>query len=184
MDNKEMKLNAYKNFYNKGIWDVKILNYLKLKGVISKEEYNAILNQPKTVKDKDVRISDETYTYEIWDKQSPINGVPAEEILKDNTLKNASAIILIKSPNADNNNVLCVESVDVLKSNNRLRSGLTPEEVAQYQIEYLEELRNTPQISYEEVNTGMEIYTRVLQADQLDKIEKLLIDIKTLLSKK
>lgn len=182
MDNKEMKLNAYKNFYNKGIWDVKILDYLKLKGVINKDEYNQILSQPK--KAKDLRIAEEMYTYEIWDKQSPINGVPAEEILKDNTLKNASAIILIKSPNADNNNVLYVESVDVLKSNNRLRSGLTPEEVAQYQIEYLEEMRNTPQVIYEEVNAGMEIYTRVLQADQLDKIEKILTDIKTLLSDK
>lgn len=175
------KLEAYKNFYNKGIWDTEILNNLKFSNFLSQEEYNSIVNQPK--KAPDTRINSAPYIYEIWDKKTPINGVPAEEMLKDNTLKNASNVILIKSPNADDNNIVHVESVDVLKINNRLRSNLTATEVGEYQIDLLEEMRNTPQINYDELNTATEIYSKAIEQKQLSEIHNLLTDIKQLLLK-
>ena len=188
--NFEMKLDLYKQLYTNGIWNKEMLDYLKEQGTITKEEYVEILKQPRE-KTVDTRTSEETFTYEIWDKKSPINGVDAEEILKDNMLKNASDVILIKSPNTDNNNVLYVESVDTLKINNRLRGSLTADEVAQFQIERLEEMRNQPPISIEQINVGHEIFVRTVETEKsnqtillLNDIKTLLTDIKTLLSDK
>lgn len=179
--NFEMKLDLYKQLYTNGIWNKEMLDYLKEQGTITKEEYVEILKQPRE-KTVDNRMSEETFIYEIWDKKSPINGVDAEEILKDNMLKNASDVILIKSPNADNNNVLYVESVDTLKMNNRLRGSLTADEVAQFQIERLEEMRNQLPVSVEQINVGHEIFFRTVETEKSNQTILLLNDIKTLLT--
>lgn len=176
-----MKINAFKGFYKKGIWNQDNLQYFLNKNVITQEEYDQIIKQPR--EGIDLRVSNEPYYYEIWDRKSPINGRPAEEYLNDPFFKD-TAVILVKDPNAKNKekDVVYVESSDQLRMNSRLRTTLTDDEVGDYYVEYLENLRNAPQVSYEEVNAGMEIYTRVVQTDQLSEIRDLLIDIKQLLS--
>lgn len=64
---------------------------------------------------------------EFWDKKSPVNGVSAEELLKDNFFKNARRLFLIKD---DITGIVSnIESVDVIKSN--LEMNASDEEVAQ-----------------------------------------------------
>lgn len=75
--------------------------------------------------------------YEFWNKQTPINGVEAGDILKDSFFSNARSIFLI----VDENRVVTrIESVDVVKSNNGWNDK-TDEEVATC---YLDSIINPP----------------------------------------
>ena len=65
----------------------------------------------------------------IWDKQSAINGVAAKEILKDSFFENARKVFLVSD---DNDIVLRIESVDVIKQNNNLQDKTDDEVIAWY----------------------------------------------------
>lgn len=71
----------------------------------------------------------------IWDRQSPINGVAAEEILKDAFMRNARELFIVYDE--ETNIVTRIESVDVIKMNNKL-SGYTDQQVMDWYIEDME----------------------------------------------
>lgn len=75
-----------------------------------------------------------------WDKEEPINGVEASEILKDNFFKNARKLFLIYDNEIEPILVSQIQSVDIIKSNNKWQS-LSDDEVM---AAYLEEQLNPP----------------------------------------
>lgn len=174
-----MKIEAYRNFYHKGIWDDSILEYLKDKKNITQEELNQIKIKPRSFIE-DPRITKNEYTYEIWDKKTPINGMPADEYIKTMYLQNAKEIILFKI----GDRVLEANDIDTLKINNNMRLNLGVEDVGELYAMKLNELKDAPMISFEELKTATEIYMSATQTDALNKIETLLTDIKTMLQER
>ena len=100
----------------------------------------------------------------IWDKKSAINGVEAEEILKDNFLAKARKVFLISD---DNDIVLRIESVDVIKQNHYLQDKTDDEVIAWY----LEDMQK-PQVQ-ESTADDVELALIDIYA-QNDKILKML----------
>lgn len=177
--NNNMKIDAYRNFYHKGIWDDNILEYLKDKKIITKEELNQIKVKPRSFVD-DPRIVKNEIVYEVWDKKTPVNGKSADQYIKDMYLQDAKEIILFKI----GDRVLEANDIDTLKINNNMRLNLGVEDVGELYAMKLNELKDAPMISLEELKAATEIYISATQTDSLNKIETLLTDIKTMLQEK
>lgn len=77
---------------------------------------------------------------EFWDKESPVNGVPANKILEDAFFSNARSLFLIKDDVA--NVVSNIESVDIIRSNMEMGTEYTDEDVAEAYLDFVE---NPPQ---------------------------------------
>lgn len=69
---------------------------------------------------------------QIWDKVSPINGVPAEKIVND--WKNVDEVVLILD---ENNRVLEINDPAILKSNLKLNGNETALEIGQAYLDFL-----------------------------------------------
>ena len=77
---------------------------------------------------------------QIWDKVSPINGVPAEKIVND--WKDVDEVVLILD---ENNRVLEINDPAILKSNLKLNGNETALEIGQAWIKYEEEMQKQEQ---------------------------------------
>ena len=69
---------------------------------------------------------------QIWDKVSPINGVPAEKIVND--WKNVDEVVLILD---ESNRVLEMNDPNILKSNLNLTEDKTALEIGQAYLDFL-----------------------------------------------
>ena len=101
---------------------------------------------------------------EVWDKKSTINGVAAEDILKDSFFANARKIFLVRD---SSDVVLRIESVDVIKQNNALQDKTDDEVIAWY----IEDMKKPP--VQENVADDVELALIDIYA-QNDKILKML----------
>lgn len=79
-------------------------------------------------------------TIQFWDKESPINGIEASEILKDAFFRSASSIFLIVD--SYSHRVTNIENTDVIRSTLSLGEEYTDQEVADQYLEYLENIKN------------------------------------------
>ena len=73
----------------------------------------------------------------IWDKVSPINGVPAEKVTPNWT--NVEEVVLILD---ENGRVLEMQDPDILKSNMGITEEKTAQEIGELWIAYEEEMNN------------------------------------------
>ena len=73
----------------------------------------------------------------IWDKVSPINGVPAEKVTPNWT--NVEEVVLILD---ENGRVLEMQDPDILKSNMGINEEKTAQEIGELWIAYEEEMNN------------------------------------------
>lgn len=98
-------------------------------------------------------------TYELWDKQTSVNGKEAIEIIGQEQMENDDQFILFKD---DTGAVIAIESVNTIKDSYGL-TGDTWEEVAQAYLTYKasETLPKTPQ---EEITESKEKITLLEQA--------------------
>ena len=78
-----------------------------------------------------------TKQVQIWDKVSPINGVPAEKIVND--WKNVDEVVLILD---ESGRVLEMNNPAILKQNLGVTEDKTALEIGQEWINYQEELNN------------------------------------------
>lgn len=168
------KIYIYEQFIKNGFWSPEMLGVLKDINHITNEEYIQILRKSRTI-EKDSRVAEVSYEYEIWDRITPINGVPADEILKDISLRNSSSIFLVR--NMNNGKVEFVESVDTIKGNEVLRRDLTAEEVAGFYVERLKEYKTAPQVNFEQLSMAQEIYTNIVNEEKTNTIMSLLTEI-------
>ena len=176
MVKENMKLNAYKGFFRNGIWSIDDIEYLKNKEIITEEEYNEITATPATYT-MDTRIVKTPYTYKVWDKSTPINGVEASRVIEEMSLQNARDIILVMI----GDRVIEVSDADVLRINNNISLDVDVNEVGEIYIAKLEEERNTPQINLEEVQSGFRILSEVKQEETMEEIRNMLKEIRDLL---
>lgn len=86
-------------------------------------------------------------TIDFWNKQTPINGVAAEELLRDPFFANARSLFLVREGSI----VTRIESVDVIRSNNKL-DEMTDEQVAQWYIDEDSRLNEQSQMPIEHPN--------------------------------
>ena len=73
----------------------------------------------------------------IWDKVSPINGVPAEKVTPNWT--SVEEVVLILD---ENGRVLEMQDPDILKSNMGITEEKTAQEIGELWIAYEEEMNN------------------------------------------
>lgn len=173
-----MKIEGFKRFFNQGIWNKEDLEYLKNKGLISDKELKEITIKPRTMR-QDPRVGNLRYEYELWDKKSSINGVDAERFIKDAGLEYAQEIVLVKL----GNRIVEVSDVETLRINHNITTEAQPLEVAELYTMHLEEVKNTPQVNLEDINTAMTLMSDMKKEDELKEIKQLLVDIKNILSK-
>lgn len=171
-----MKIDSFRRFFNLGIWDKTDLEYLKSKGVIKDKDVKEITIKPRTLSN-DPRVGGLQYEYEIWDKISPINGVEAKKFIVDSGLEHAEEIVLVKL----GNRIIEVSDVETLRINHNINLSAQAEDVAELHTMHLEEVKNTPNISIEEINTATTYMSELKKQDELTGIKGLLIDIKDLL---
>lgn len=106
--------------------------------------------------------------YEIWDKQSPINGVDAQVVLNEPLFNNASEIILIKN---EHNLVSNIEIATTIREVLGVSQDTPVELVAEMYIQYLEQMDNcTEDIQNEERSYPIRI-------EKLEKEKKELLEI-------
>ena len=74
------------------------------------------------------------YTYEIWDKKSPINEIDAEKILNDTPMFENSDVLLVYK----NGIVTNIESMNIIKTFDFKYENMTNEEIAKDYVENLE----------------------------------------------
>ena len=179
MNNVNMKIEAFKRFVNQGIWGKEDLEYLKNKGLISDKELKDIMIKPRTMS-QDPRVGNLEYTYELWDKSSPINGVDAEKFIRDAGLEYAEEIVLVKL----GNRIVEVSDIETIRINQNITMDAQSEEVAELYTMHLQEQKDTPQVNVEEVNYAMTLMSDIKKEDELTEIKQLLVDIKNILSNK
>ena len=144
--------------------------------MVSAEEYKEIIDIPTTYL-MDSRINKTPYTYKVWDKLTPINGVNADKVIEEMGLQNAKDIVLIMI----GDRVIEVSDADVLRINNDISLDIDVNEVGEIYATKLEEERNAPQINLEEVQAGLRILSDVKQEDKVDNILAMLTEIRDLL---
>ena len=165
MNNVNMKIESFKRFFNLGIYDENDLEYLKNKEVITSKELKEIKVRPRTMR-MDARTGNLQYEYELWDKTSPINGVDAEEI------------VLVKL----GNRIVEVSDVETLRINHNINLDVDASQVAELYTMHLEDVKNTPQVNLEDINTAMTLMSDLKKEDELIEIKQLLMDIKNILT--
>lgn len=107
-------------------------------------------------------------TIEFWDKESPVNGVPASEILKDVFFNNARSLFLIKD---DITSIVSnIESVDIIRSNMEMGTEYTDEEVAEAYLNFME---NPPMMMSAENEIPVEIRLANMES-KLDQVLSIL----------
>ena len=90
---------------------------------------------------------------QIWDKVSPINGVPAEKIAND--WKNVDEVVLILD---ESNRVLEMNDPNILKSNLKLNGNETALEIGQAYLDFLtqQEIKaQQEQVSIQDIQTQL-----------------------------
>ena len=90
---------------------------------------------------------------QIWDKVSPINGVPAEKIVND--WKNVDEVVLLLD---ENNRVLEMNDPNILKSNLNLTEDKTALEIGQAYLDFLtqqETKAKQEQVSIQDIQTQL-----------------------------
>lgn len=107
-------------------------------------------------------------TIEFWNKKTPINGVEANEILKDNFFKNARSLFLIKNGDQVTN----IENVDVVKT--VIEMDGTDEEIAQAYLDYME-MQNNPEMQPMMLSAEPTISDLQFQLNEVnEKLDKIL----------
>ena len=176
-NNVNMKIESFKRFFNEGIYNENDLEYLKNKEVITSKELKEIKVRPRTMR-MDERTGNLQYEYELWDKTSPINGVDAEKFIKDAGLEYAEEIVLVKL----GNRIVEVSDVETLRINHNINLDVDASQVAELYTMHLEDVKNTPQVNLEDINTAMTLMSDLKKEDELIEIKQLLIDIKNILT--
>lgn len=174
-----MNINIYKHFYEKGVWDESFLHMLQSKGMISQTDLDFIKTKQLSVMD-DTRFVKNYYNYEVWDKKTPINGVPAEQYIEENNLQYAKDIILFKK----GGRVELAGDVEVLKTNNDIQFDLEAVEVGDLLTKKLNADLDKPEMDFETFRLGADVYQSVHTIDTLEQIKTLLMDIKQILLNK
>lgn len=170
-----MKIVTFKEFFKNGVWTIETLDYFKSKNLITEDEYNEIINTPTTYNEVE-EIEPIEITWELWDKKTPINGVPAEKYIENMGLKNANDIILIKY----NGCITEVHDVEVTKNNMRLPRSYDLEMIAERIVEKTDKEVNAPTPPNVELfNLGNNIYNDIVRTEEIKEIKNLLLDIKT-----
>ena len=94
-----------------------------------------------------------TKQVQIWDKVSPINGVPAEKIVND--WKNIDEVVLILD---ESGRVLEMNDPNILKSNLNLTEDKTALEIGQAYLDFLtqqETKAKQEQVSIQDIQTQL-----------------------------
>lgn len=166
-----MNIELFKQYYKNGYWNENMINSMVEQGVITSEDKIEILKTPKEAKIDPRVLEENEFTFEIWDKKKPINGCPAEKILENEyQMQNAENVYLIKQ----NGVVTNIEIPDTLRVNNKMRNGLSDDEVIEYYIEQLKSYQQ-PQTNNEAVMESLTLYSDVMNAACINSIQELLI---------
>ena len=174
---KNMKVNAFKRFFENNLWTKEQLKKMQKAGYLTQEECTDITAPTQTLKNNDLRVGTHHLECVVWDKTSPINGIPAQETIASCGLERATDIILTKISNT----VLEINDAETLKINYGMNLNITAEQVAeQYEI-IKEEEKNAPRIVMEDVQTAMAIYSDFERMEKSNQIVALLTEIKNLL---
>lgn len=114
----------------------------------------------------------------LWDKQESINGVSAQDFIKDNPLAEGDILLVTNDTTGIVEQVL---NVDVIRNNLKLDITLTPPEVGEAYLKSLEEPKQT-EISNKEKIAILEKEKSDLQvalAESIEKQEKDKIELQT-----
>lgn len=175
------KVYALGNYFKKGIYNEDMLRLLVKRNFITEEEFNEIISNSSISYmdvEKSAEIYDIPYEYEVWDKITPINGVPAHEVIKDLKMENAQEIILTKKLGR----VLEINDIDTLKINYNLNPSAEAEEIAQTYANMRTTQENEPVINTEELKTAMTLFADVEQSNSLEEIKVKLNSIEMFMS--
>ena len=176
---RKMMMESYKRFLKKGIWTIDNIDYLLSTNKITDEEYEYITNDISTARTINNVDHGLDYMYEIWDKTSPVNGVPADEIIKSSGLRSDVDIILVKL----GNNVIEVSDVETLRTNHNISLDATTEDIGREHVSVMTEIRDTPHVDIDEVNTASRMMHDYKTEETMSQMLGLLTDIKGLLTR-
>lgn len=118
------------------------------------------------------------YLTKFWDKQEPINGVPADEVLKDAFLKNARRVFL--GYDEETGIITRMESVDVIKLSNKLVNFTDQQVIDWYKEDMNKEPDPTPETPVEQAPSQSELDIMESQAAIYEQNAAILEQLSTL----
>ena len=98
--------------------------------------------------------------------------------MKDAGLEYAEEIVLVKL----GNRIVEVSDVETLRINHNINLDVDASQVAELYTMHLEDVKNTPQVNLEDINTAMTLMSDLKKEDELIEIKQLLMDIKNILT--